>query len=103
MNIVILITIATVAIVAAVKAETYFLKKEIVKSEEIIKNYIDLKAKLTSMGIGLRLDDVIDELNEDHAQTMEEIKDMHADMDKLPEEIKKMIIQQLVVPVRKSF
>ena len=91
------------AIVAAVKAETYFLKKEIVKSEEIIKNYIDLKAKLTSMGIGLRLDDVIDELNEDHAQTMEEIKDMHADMDKLPEEIKKMIIQQLVVPVRKSF
>lgn len=93
MNIVILITIATVAIVAAVKAETYFLKKEIMKSEEIIKNYIDLKAKLTNVEIGFRLDDVITELDICHAETME----------KLPEEIKKMIIQQLVVPVRKSF
>lgn len=49
------------------------LKKEMVKSEEIIKNYIDLKAKLTSVDIGFKLDDVITELDICHA---EEIKKM---------------------------
>jgi len=93
MNIVILITIATVAIIAAVRVETIIVKKEMVKSEEMIKNYIDFKAKLTSVDIGFRLDNIIAKLDEDHTEIMEE----------LPKDIKKMIIQQLVVPVRKSF
>ncbi|MBU3226784.1 hypothetical protein [Clostridium algidicarnis] len=79
----------TIAIIIAIYSSAKIIQArilfEIQRSEKIIEKKIDLVVKNNMIDI------------------RHELVSHSVRFDKLPEEIKKMIIQQLVVPVRKSF